>query len=314
MPRKEKELDPDGGPVVWFASRLRQQRKRARLTYRELAARTPYSHAHMVRAASGDVLASWLVVRAYLVGCGVTHPPVLRLWEQLWIATNDAVRQDAGDPSDDLAAALHHITTPKGFGDHLRAFSNRKKRHTLRMLEETTGIPRSTLADWFAGRRVPSVGRLYQFAVSLDATQKEQDELRQVRDRLDADQKAATALENFTLQVVVGSTADAYERLQLSYALLGAGEQRLHNDGELSTWKETVRPSGSVLNQHARAELVSKWRAHAELLVVAERRTTHWSPEPAKLLQTLDELELPTVPTPIANQQEPDPSRGDHDT
>ncbi|TCC33899.1 transcriptional regulator [Kribbella capetownensis] len=300
MPRKEKDLDPDGGPVVWFAARLRQQRTRARLTYRELAARTPYSHAHMVRAASGDVLASWLVVRAYLVACGVTHPPVLRLWEQLWIATNDAIRADAGDPGVDLASALHHITTPKGFGDHLRAFSNRKKRHTLRALEQVTGVPRSTLADWFSGRRVPSVGRLYQFAGSLDATQKEQDELRQVRDRLDADQKSATALENFTLQVMAGSTADAYARLHVARALLGAGEQRLHNDGELSTWKETVRPSRSVLSKQGSGKtMTAMWQIQADLLAEAERRTTNnRGLEPGKLLQTLDELELPTVPTP----------------
>jgi transcriptional regulator with XRE-family HTH domain len=299
MPRQEKPLDSAGGPVVWFADRLRQQRKRARLTYRELAARTTYSHAHMVRAASGDVLPSWLVVRAYLIACGVTHPPVLRLWEQLWIATNDTVR-DAGDPDVGRAATLNHITTPKGFGDHLRAFSCRKEKHTLRTLAQITGVPRSTLADWFSGRRVPSVGRLYQFAGTLDATQKEQDELRQVRDRLDADQKAATALENFTHQVV-GSTADAYERLQLSYALLGAGEQRLLNDGELSRWKETVRPSWSVLSHYGSGKTFAMWQAKADRLTGAERRTVSQVPETSKLLQTLDELELPTVPTPATN-------------
>ncbi|MGW1346057.1 AAA family ATPase [Kribbella sp. NPDC002412] len=60
-----------------FALRLHSEvHELAGLTYRELAARTPYSHAHMVRAAGGDELASWLVVRAYLVACGVTHAPV----------------------------------------------------------------------------------------------------------------------------------------------------------------------------------------------------------------------------------------------
>jgi transcriptional regulator with XRE-family HTH domain len=253
MPRTEKAIDPKAGPVAEFAIRLRQVRKRAGITYRELAARTTYSHAHMVRAAKGDQLPSWLVTRAYLEACGITSPRFLKLWGELWIATNEATKAAANNPDRGSIGSLQHITTLQGFGEHLRTFSNSKdlrdvrerneprEPYTLRELQKATGIPRSTLADWFSGRALPSVGRLYLFAGSLGATQQEQTELRQLRDRLAREQgdQSTSGRLLLALRALETTTVDAFDRWQLNKALVEAGEQRLHNDGVLSTWSST---------------------------------------------------------------------------
>lgn len=240
MPRTETALDPTTGPVAEFASKLRDQRKRAGITYRELAARTvrpgtnrPYSHAHMVRAAKGDELPSWPVTKAYLVGCGITSPRFLRLWEALWDAASNAVAA-IKDPDHGTSGSLQHVTTLLGFGEHLRALSERKGLPTLRELEHLTGVPKSTLSEWFSGQRLPSVKRLYDFAEALGATEKEQTELWQVRDRLargEEDRSSTRALLNLLREQLDRTRPEkADETWRLALAMFQAGEQRLHND------------------------------------------------------------------------------------
>ncbi|MEU4192922.1 helix-turn-helix transcriptional regulator [Kribbella sp. NPDC026611] len=242
MPRREREIDPSVGPVAEFAYRLRQARRRSGLTYRELADRTPYSHAHLVRAAKGDQLPSWLVARAYLAACGVTGPQNLKLWEQLWIA---AAKTEASNLNRRIGGSLRHITTAAGFGEHLRDFSNRHQRHTLRELQTKTGIGKSTLGEWFTGARLPSVARLYHFAGVLGATQREQTELRQVRDRLarEAGDRSTAGALLASLRDLEDTTADALETWQISRALVDASEQRIENDSALSTWNTEERPT-----------------------------------------------------------------------
>jgi transcriptional regulator with XRE-family HTH domain len=276
VPRTETILDPTTGPVAEFASYLRAQRKRAGITYRELAARTvrsgsgvPYSHAHMVRAAKGDQLPSWPVAKAYLEGCGITSPRFLRLWEALWEAANNAVAA-IKDPDHGISGSLQHVTTSLGFGEHLRALSERKGLPTLRALADLTGIPKSTLAEWFSGQRLPSVKRLYDFAEALGTTSKEQSELWQVRDRLargEEDRSSTRALLNLLreqLDRTRPETADTTWRLAL--AMFQAGEQRLHNDRVFVSWSAGQRqPSGLVVDGRHRAS------SRAELHIARER-------------------------------------------
>ncbi|MGW1346058.1 helix-turn-helix domain-containing protein [Kribbella sp. NPDC002412] len=105
------------------------------------------------------------------------------------------------------------------------------KPFSLRALAAETGIPRSTLGEWFSGRRLPSVGGLYQFAGGLGATAGEQAELRQVRDRLDTEKRLSLDLEHYTLRALesleLRESVDVRSRLAVSHALLRAGEQRL---------------------------------------------------------------------------------------
>ncbi|MFG1913024.1 helix-turn-helix domain-containing protein [Kribbella sp. NPDC048928] len=244
MPRTESDLDPTTGPVAEFASYLRNQRKRAGITYRELAARTvrpdtkrPYSHAHMVRAAKGDELPSWPVAKAYLVGCGISSPRFLRLWEALWDAANSAVAA-IKDPDHGNSGSLQHVTTLLGFGEHLRALSERSGLPTLRALEDKTGIPKSTLSEWFKGQRLPTAQRLYDFAEALGTTPKEQTELWQVRDRLaHGDEDSTRGLLNLLReQFDRTSPTQADETWRIARSMFQAGEQRLHNDRVLVGW------------------------------------------------------------------------------
>jgi hypothetical protein len=76
-------------------------------------------------------------------------------------------------------------------------------------------------------------------------------ELRQVRDRLAREQgeHSTTATLLAILQALEKSTAGALDTWQVSRALVQAGDQRLHNDGILSSWSSVDRvpiSTGSV--------------------------------------------------------------------
>jgi len=285
MPRKETVLDPTTGPVAEFASLLRAQRQRAGITYRELATRTrrpgtmlPYSHAHMVRAAKGDELPSWPVAKAYLVGCGITSPRYLRLWEALWDAANDAVAA-IKDPDHGSSGSLQHVTTLLGFGEHLRTLSERGGLTGLRAIAAATGVPKSTLSEWFSGQRLPSLNRLYDFAEALGATPKEQSELWQVRNRLAEGEADNTRVLLNLLREQLDRTRPGHadETWRLARTMFQAGEQRLHND-RVRVWTVTQPSSSSSVHDgrhraNSRIELAVA-RERAEQLVqelVADR-------------------------------------------
>ena len=92
------------------------------------------------------------MTKAYLQACGVISAEALEAWEQYWAAT-DAV---AARPTSKRRRGLDGITTVAEFGAHLQQFSNRHRRRTLRALEGFTFIGRTTINDWFQGRRLPS--------------------------------------------------------------------------------------------------------------------------------------------------------------
>ncbi|MEU3253629.1 hypothetical protein [Streptomyces sp. NPDC006997] len=87
MPRGESPLDPNGGPLFEFASRLRKLREEAgRPTYRDLARHTHYGIATLSSAAAGRHLPSLAVTLAYVRACGGDE----REWKVIWQRTADA--------------------------------------------------------------------------------------------------------------------------------------------------------------------------------------------------------------------------------
>ncbi|MER5262718.1 helix-turn-helix domain-containing protein [Actinosynnema sp. NPDC002837] len=89
MPRAERPLDPDGGPLTAFAAALRALRQEAGgSTYRELARRTGYSTTTLSDAASGRALPSLAVTLAYVRVCDGDVEEWQRRWHEL--AANQA--------------------------------------------------------------------------------------------------------------------------------------------------------------------------------------------------------------------------------
>ncbi|QXJ21795.1 hypothetical protein AGRA3207_002689 [Actinomadura graeca] len=87
MPRGESPLDPDGGPLIEFAARLRKLREQAGSpTYRDLARDAHYGIATLSSAAAGRQLPSLAVTLAYVRACGGDE----REWKLIWQRTADA--------------------------------------------------------------------------------------------------------------------------------------------------------------------------------------------------------------------------------
>lgn len=68
--RPEAQVDPEAGPVQAFASGLRQLRKSAGLTYKQLSVDTHYASNTLSQAADGKRLPSREVTRAFVEACG----------------------------------------------------------------------------------------------------------------------------------------------------------------------------------------------------------------------------------------------------
>ncbi|WP_216588864.1 WD40 repeat domain-containing protein [Streptomyces brasiliscabiei] len=84
MPRGERPLEAEGGPLLDFAARLRKLREKAGSpTYRDLARRAHYSIAALSAAAAGRQLPTLAVTLAYVRACGGD----VREWERIWRAT-----------------------------------------------------------------------------------------------------------------------------------------------------------------------------------------------------------------------------------
>jgi transcriptional regulator with XRE-family HTH domain len=206
MPRPEKPIDAAAGPAAAFAVQLRAVRERSGLTYRELAPLANYSHAHLVRAASGEDLPNWEVTKAFLVGCGVSAAQLAR-WKSHWEATKrriesatpwgaiapnprGAIRSRTMDPDSHLrnlvvavdsasieAGSLRSISTLVGLGDALQRLSQREGPISLRELSRQANISSSNLAGWFSGKVTPDHDLLATLAVSLGCGWREQYEL-----------------------------------------------------------------------------------------------------------------------------------------
>jgi DNA-binding NarL/FixJ family response regulator len=81
VPRSEKPIDMNRGPVATLAVALRALRDQAgRPSYRVLSGRAGYSPAVLSQAAAGRRLPSWPVVRAFVEACGGN----VERWHQRW--------------------------------------------------------------------------------------------------------------------------------------------------------------------------------------------------------------------------------------
>jgi len=84
MPRPERPLDPQAGPVESFAADLRRLRHGAGSpTYRRLEHRAGYSRTSLSDAARGHRLASLPVVLAYVRACGGDPAPWAARWRRV---------------------------------------------------------------------------------------------------------------------------------------------------------------------------------------------------------------------------------------
>jgi transcriptional regulator with XRE-family HTH domain len=144
--------------VAAFAAALERVRRQAGLSYRQLADRAHYSHAHLIRATSGEHLPTWDVAAAYLTGCGVPAD-LMPVWHRRWL-------QASRDPRD-IVGLLENAENLEDLGAALAALARPR---SLRMLEQQTGIPRATIQAWLQGTRLPGRDRLDHFVRSVGAT------------------------------------------------------------------------------------------------------------------------------------------------
>jgi transcriptional regulator with XRE-family HTH domain len=144
--------------IAGFAAALLRVREQAGLSYRELADQAHYSHAHLVRATSGRQLPTWEVATAFLTGCGVPAE-LLPVWRRHWEA--------AGRDSQDVTGLLDRADSPAELGAALASLA---RPHSLRTLEQLTGIPRTTIQGWFQGTRLAGRDRLDQLVRAVGGT------------------------------------------------------------------------------------------------------------------------------------------------
>ncbi|MFC9295137.1 hypothetical protein ACFTWH_18795 [Streptomyces sp. NPDC057011] len=107
MPRPERPLDLDSGPLTRFAADLRKLREAAgRPSYRALAKRAHYSSTTLSDAAGGNTLPSLNVTLAYVEAChGDRHA-----WESRWhaVAAEIAASAHGDEPEDGVGDGRHH--------------------------------------------------------------------------------------------------------------------------------------------------------------------------------------------------------------
>ncbi|GAA0820905.1 helix-turn-helix domain-containing protein [Streptosporangium amethystogenes subsp. fukuiense] len=103
MGRRERPLDPAGGPVPGFAYALRKLRQEAGgLTYRDMARRVGCSVTTLSQAAAGERLPSLQTVLAYVEACGGD----LAEWETRW---RDVTAELAREMRDDDGAVPSYL-------------------------------------------------------------------------------------------------------------------------------------------------------------------------------------------------------------
>ncbi|GAA2230448.1 XRE family transcriptional regulator [Streptomyces nogalater] len=110
MPRRERPLDVEDGPLLEFATKLRKVREQAGSpTYRDLARRAHYSIATLSAAAGGRQLPTLAVTLAYVRACGGDE----REWERIWRRTAaECAAGPAPERSEETACAPYVGLTP----------------------------------------------------------------------------------------------------------------------------------------------------------------------------------------------------------
>ncbi|MGW6201368.1 helix-turn-helix transcriptional regulator [Kribbella sp. NPDC055110] len=158
--------------VAAFAVALEWVRRQAGLSYRQLADRAHYSHAHLIRATSGEHVPTWDVAAAYLTGCGVPTD-LLPVWHRRW--------QHASRDPRDIVGLLENASNLEDLGVALAALARPR---SLRALAHETGIPRATIQAWLQGTRLPGQDRLDHLVRTIGATPAERAAVAEAVERL----------------------------------------------------------------------------------------------------------------------------------
>ncbi|MEU8025637.1 helix-turn-helix transcriptional regulator [Micromonospora harpali] len=101
VPRPERQIDPEAGPIQSFAAELRQLREGAGSPkYLQMSRASGRSRTALAEAAGGDHLPTWETVEAFVRACGGD----VRQWRVRWETAQEAIRP-AEPPSRSGAAA-----------------------------------------------------------------------------------------------------------------------------------------------------------------------------------------------------------------
>jgi hypothetical protein len=100
MPRPQRDLDPNGGPIVEFARDLRALRARAGTPkFVTMARRTGRSKTALADAAGGQHLPRWETVEDFVRACDADPAP----WYDRWVALRSGTPGPAGAGAPDTA-------------------------------------------------------------------------------------------------------------------------------------------------------------------------------------------------------------------
>jgi WD40 repeat protein/transcriptional regulator with XRE-family HTH domain len=103
MPRPQKPINPEDGPLAAFAHALRALRERAGApTYRRLADKTGLSVTTLSQAAAGRALPTWKVAAAFVRACGGNESE----WHARWVEAAEALQPGSQPASVDSDPAL----------------------------------------------------------------------------------------------------------------------------------------------------------------------------------------------------------------
>jgi transcriptional regulator with XRE-family HTH domain len=230
-------LSTSTNAVQDFADRLREEKDRAGLSYREIAAIAYRDHSQMVRAAKGAVLPSWNVTRAFLKGCGIPQHQ-LGPWRQLWSATRvfleaeeklqqakvelavgtSVARRGSGLRLTKDWLEVQKCNTPAQLGVALRHLLEHNGLTFRRQAAVTTGVPKSTLSDWIEGKRVPPAYRLDQLLQQIGASERAQREFAACLERIRERRWSRSAIDQLRVLCLKVPVAVVAQRLGKSEA------------------------------------------------------------------------------------------------
>lgn len=95
--RPEKPINTELAAVAALARELRTQRRRAQLTYRDLADLTQYSVSALRKCAAGQEVPGWLVIQAFVQACGGDEAHTRTLWERARASIGKTLGRTVGE-------------------------------------------------------------------------------------------------------------------------------------------------------------------------------------------------------------------------
>ena len=148
MPRPERPLDSDS-PAVTFAGLLRDLRKSADLTYREMAKKVPCSARTLSAVASGHGVPSWNNVAMFIQACGIDaafHDEWREHYDRLAYVRSATDRPDWSTEPDEIATWTQFVAG-------LRAILQRSGLSYQAIVDQSAGqLAKSTISDLLSGR------------------------------------------------------------------------------------------------------------------------------------------------------------------